>query len=358
MVSKTVKVLVVIACLSVGILAILFAPIVPTTFRGTEIVQYDSGVDQINLIVNSDVANIYIDYANETSADLINLSYYYLIGHALLLEPPAPQVDFTNSTSGTVLTVNIDVNFPNLVLSSTWTTITQLTINPTLLTNLTITCATANIDVETSHSINKTFVEIDLLTETGNIDVAMTNESTILGDLLVKRTTGNAEVIIGKNSEIVGNLQVNSTTGNADLILIENATLNNDFIVKTTTGNINVYLNNISLNNNEIQGFIQALSGNLEANIVQELNPMGNLTLKMISSSGNARLPINLEADYLSSEISYQTGSGSININTNPPGYDTPTPSVMTSSAPDRSSNFDVDIITASGNINIIAARN
>ncbi len=357
MVSKTAKVLIIIACLSVGILAILFAPIVPATFRGTDIVQYDAGVDQINLVVNSDIANVYIDYANDSSADLINLSYYYLIGHALLLEPPAPQVVLTNSTSGNVLTVNVDVDFPALVLTSTWTTVTQLTINPTLLTNLSISCDTANINVDSSYSTNKTFIDIDLLTDTGNIEVTLTNGSNILGDLLVTRTTGNAEVILGKNSAIAGNLQINSTTGNAELILLEDTTLNNDFIVKTSTGNIDLALNNISLNNNEIQGFLLAISGNIEANIIQRLDPTGNLTLTMTASSGNARLTISLEADYLSSAIYYQTGSGSVNINANPPGFDTPGLSLMTSSAPDCSSNFDVDMTTSSGNINILAAR-
>ncbi|MHA1132373.1 MAG: hypothetical protein ACTSQI_07510 [Candidatus Helarchaeota archaeon] len=357
MVSKTGKVIVIIACLSVGIIAILFAPILPSTIKGTETVQYNASITQINLIVDSDVANIYIDYSTVPTADLINLSYNYLVGYSILLSPPPPEITFTNFTIGNVLNVVLNIQFPELILSSVWSSITQLTINPYLLTNLTISCGTGNLDVDNSYSINKTFVDIDLSTSTGNIDVNLINESQVRGNLLISRETGNTQVVLGRNSNIDGNLQINSTTGNSILILLENATLNNDFIMKTTAGTIDAHLNNISLNNDEVQGIIQSTTGNLNVEAYQKLDLVGNLTLKLITSSGNVRLPITLEEAYLSSGISYQTSSGSIKINPNPPGFDPPGVNTMNSSAPDRSSNFDVAITTISGNIDIIATR-
>lgn len=350
-----VKAIIIIACIATGAIAFLLTPIIPTEYKGSYNVDYSVTTDKIDLIVGADISSIAIIYSNDPSADLINISYKFTIGHSILFDPGPPTITFNNHTIGTLLIATLIVDFPALYFASTWYSLVLITLNPTLLCNFTISTDTGNIDIDTTNFQNKTFTKIDLSASTGNIEVDLMSSSKILGDLHILTTTGNKDINIAENSEIGGTLQVNGTTGNVDLVLKENTTLNNNFIVKTTTGNINTYLYNISLNNNEITGIIQSTTGNIETAIRQLLDPAGNLTLNSYCTTGNNRLTIKLEADYLSSEIHPTTGTGTItyglHLGFNKVGAD------LISTLPDQSSNFDVNIVTTTGNINLLPER-
>ncbi len=356
MVSTKIKVLILIAALSTSMIALLLAPIIPVQYIGTEKVDYSAPVKQINLIVNIDASSLTINYAEEPDADLVSFNYSIIIGHGLLYTPPVPLISFINSTTGDVLTITLTIDIPQFSLSSIFFAKSYLTINPHLLCNFSVHTLTGNIALDTSNFLNKTFVALDFTTETGNIDVSLVNMSNILGDLVIYRTTGNCDLVFAKNCNLGGALQVNSTTGNSDVYFSENVTLSEDFIIKTSTGNIYTYLKNILLNDNEIQGIIQTNTGNIHVNSSQWLNPPGNLTLSITTTTGNVRLDIKLEADCISSQLTPDTGTGTISYEGSHLGYHHDGNNLV-SNDPLRNSNFNIDLQTGTGNININAER-
>jgi len=403
MVSNAAKALIIIACISTGIVAVLLAPLQIVRYDGTNIVQYSASVDQINLITNSDIANIEISYATDPNADLLNLTYHYLIRHAIAFSPPNITVSFFNSTSGSILTVRVIVDFSALGFTSLAASVTHLTINPKLLSNLSIHVATGNIDLDNTNSQNKTFIDVDLETATGNINVNLADDSHIIGDLYLSSATGNLGVATGtqafiggslqayagtgnidvdlaNDSSITGNLflrtlsgnsglevgvdaaiegsmQVNATSGNVEVLLRAGVTLKTDFIVKTGSGNANLIFSNLSLANNAAMGTVRATSGNILVSIQQLQDLSGNLTLNVRTGSGNVNFHIGLEQDYLSSTIIPYTGSGNINyIPFTPSGFHKVGANLV-SDTPDQASNINADLHTTSGNINIYASR-
>ncbi len=331
MVNRIGKVLVIIACLTTGIISLLLAPIIPFQYEGTKKVNYSPTIKQINLFITSDVANIQLNYATDPNADLINISYSYVIGSSIIVTPPSILISSQNSTFGNTLSVNLTIDFPPSILSSVWSTMTKITLNPTLLSNLTIRTETGNILIDNSKSQNKTFI-----------------------DLTLEATTGNIEVILVNESNIFGTFHMNSNSGNTQLLLMENVTLNNDFVIETTTGNIDLILNNLSLKSQVLKGIVLSSSGTIHAEMYQWLNPTGNLTLNITTNSGSVRLDIKLEADFFSSQISPQTSTGTIWFRTPHPGFNQIDSSLISINT-GLSSYINVNITTISGNIDIYA---
>ena len=357
MVSNAAKALIIIACITTGIFAVLFAPLQEAQYQGTSAVQYSASVDQINLITNSDIADIQISYATDPEADLINLTYFYILRHAIVFSPPNITVSFINSTSGKILTLKLTVDFPTLGFTSIAFSRTHLTINPKLLSNLSVHVVTGNIDLDNTYSQNKTFIDVDLRTSTGNIDIDLVNNSLITGQLHLRSSSGNLHIEVGTNARISGNLQANTTSGNIYALLEAGVTLEDDFVFKTNSGNVDLMFSNISLNSNEVVGTVGVLSGNIYISIQQFTDLSGNLTLDAKTSSGNINLDIDLEADYISSFIVPTKISGNINYFPNPPAGFHPDGANIDSDPPDCISNIDANLHTNSGNINIFASR-
>jgi len=403
MVNKAAKALIIIACISTGIVAVLLAPLQGVQYNGTRIVSFSGAVDQINLITNSDIANVEIRYSTDDTADLINLTYHYLIRYAILFSPPNVTVSLINSTLGKVLTVQVTVDFTPLGFTTMAASVTYLTINPKLLSNLSIHVGTGNIILDNTNSQNKTFIDLDLQTATGNIDVNLAADSRITGDfygssasgnvdlttgirssvagslqaytssgnvdvnlangsniagnLYLRTISGNSGLDVGENASIDGAMQVNTTSGNVAVLLREGVSLKTDFILKTGSGNVNLIFSNISLANNAVTGTLRTISGNILISIQQLRDLDGNMTLDAKTSSGNVNLYIDLEQDYLSSTIIPYTGSGSIHyIPLNPLGFHKVGINLV-SDSPDQASNINADLHTTSGNVNIYASR-
>jgi DUF4097 and DUF4098 domain-containing protein YvlB len=404
MVNKAVKALVIIACICTGILAVLLAPLQSVQYNGTNLVQFSESVDQINLITNSEIANVEIRYATDSNAPLINMTYHYLIRHAIIFSPPNVTVSFINSTVGKILTVQLTVDLTAIGLTSIASSVTILTINPQLLSNLSIYVGTGNINLDNTNSDNKTFIDMDLRTATGNInvnlvassqikgncylssatgnlnvvtgiitqfsgsleayagtgniDINLANASSVADNLHLRAITGNSNLKIGDNASIDGSMHVNTTSGNVAVLLRAGVTLRTDFILKTKSGNANLIFSNLSLADNAISGAVLTTSGNILVSIQQLLDISGNLTLNVRTGSGNINFHIDLELDSLSSTIHSVSGSGNVYyIPSNPLGFAPPSGGYLNSDPPDRSSNIDADLLTTSGNVYVYASR-
>ncbi|HUY00144.1 MAG TPA: hypothetical protein VMV49_11355 [Candidatus Deferrimicrobium sp.] len=355
MVSTKLKGLIIIACIITGVISVLLAPIQIATYKGTDAIDYSTTVQQINLVADIESSNIFIEYATEPDADLINITYLYTIRHSMLISAPNITVTLDNSTLGTVLTVLLTIRFPWLIFSTIGYTKTIITINPSIISNLSIRVDTGNIYLNSTNYQNKTYVNIDLLTASGNVEADIVEDSNILGYLYAISISGNADLMVDDNVYIGGPLCVNTSSGNVDITLNENVTLNSKFISRTLSGNIIFRSNNISLNNNEIKSYLLSTSGNIEAIFYQWLEPTGNLSLKIDIVSGNIRLTMRLEDDYISSQINTSTPSGTTTIALLHTGYNIVSENLISTTT--LSSNFDADLETNSGNIYISATR-
>lgn len=359
MVSNAIKALIIIACITTGIVAVLFAPLQVTQYQGTRSVQNSGSVEQINLITDSDVANIQISYATHSDADLINLTYFYIVRHAIVFPAPNMTVSFINSTSGNILTVKLTIDTKALGFISVGYTMVHLTINPKLLSNLSIHVNSGNINLDNTYSSNKTFVDINLRTASGNINVNLVNQSHVRDNLYLRTSSGNINMDLEANAYIGGSLQANTTSGNIGVQLKAGVTLDDDFGLRTASGNINLIFSNISLDNNVVAGTLQVISGNIGIWVQQLTDLSGNLTLTANTLSGNVNLHIDLEADDISSLISPTKVSGNLNYFPDPPlgFHHSPTPlSASVISDILRNSNINATLVTISGNINIFAS--
>lgn len=403
MVNKAVKAVVIIACLSTGILAVLLAPLLNIENSGSNLVQFSESVDQINLITNSNVGDVEIRYTTNASAPLISMSYHYLIRHAVIFSPDVI-VSFNNLTVGKILTVQLTMDITELGFTSIVSSIISLTINPKLLSNLSIHVGTGNILLDNTHSLNQTFLNVDLRAATGNINVNLTafshimgevylssatgslgivtgmlvfadgslqatcstgsidvnlgTANTISGDLHLYAITGNSDLEIGENSSIYGSMQVKASSGNVAVLLKSGTLLQTDFLLQTVSGNVDLTYTDLFLEDINITGTVQATSGNILVNIQQLRNLNGNMTLNVNTGSGNINFHISLEFDNLSSRIYSHYGSGATYyFPPDPLGFASPSGGYLYSDIPNRASRIDANLLTTSGNIYIYASR-
>ncbi|MHA1264443.1 MAG: hypothetical protein ACTSRS_04330 [Candidatus Helarchaeota archaeon] len=344
------KVLIVIAVLASGTISLLLAPLLPTSSVGTKNVPYDGGViTQINLVADVDVANIRIEYANSSTADLINVTWDLSVRYSVLVPPPTIQISWTNYSIGTTLTAIFRVQFIGLLLSAGLFSNIYITINPLLSSNLSVITTTGNINLNTTNSQNPIFQDVNLTTSTGILLADFIEGTTIQGEINIQTTTGNSELTIAKNAVINGTLTAKTTTGWNFVTLANNVSLFNNFLIQTSTGKITLFLNNSQLNSKALTGSLTTTNGNIKATIAQRVDSNGNLTLIMNSDTGNLRLILDLNAaGSIQSTVSPTTSTGLITGTL--AGYSTgPGPRISTNTPQPYS--IDANLTTNTGNI-------
>ncbi len=346
------KALIIIAVLSSSTIALLLAPLVPVVSAGEEIIPFNAGINQINLVADIEKSNIEIQYASSPTADLINVTWDLTVRHSILVPPPTVVVSWVNYTVGTELNGNLTIDFYQMQLASGLLCNVIITLNPQLISNFSITTTTGNINLTTTNFLDLRFLDVNLTCETGSIAADFIDGSDIQGDLRVQTTVGYSKVYVDTNSDIDGVLSAITTMGINNVTIRENITLQNDFIIQATTGNINFIIENISsLSALEITGVLETSTGAISATVTQFYHPDGNLTLDVDCDTGNILLKIDFNTTSQFSSELVQTTSGT---ETSSPlsgySYSSGT-TTYTSTDNNQSYRIDADLTTSSGNI-------
>ena len=335
---------------------LLFVPMIPYAYSGGQNIPYNAAVDSINLVVGSDSSNIYVRYDSSPIAALIDIAWDYTIWHPLL-GFPSVDVTFDNATVGTILSINFTSTILGFRLAGINIMNTFITINPTLLTNLTIDVGSGNLDLNTVEFTNKTFGNVAFQTLSGNTAANFVTGSVILNNLTSTAGSGNIDITFGSTCEVQGIIRTISASGNNGVTLGNGCILNNDFKIQAGSGNIDLTTTNITLNGNEITGLIIATSGNFVGTLTQRTDLNGNLTLDINTGSGNCRLVQNYAVTAIGSIIDAHTSSGTVYHGTllgyteSPTDYFASTIGVLGSNI-----NFDIDVV--SGNIYLLGGYN
>ena len=357
MVSKRVKAILIIGVIASSILIVL-VPLRQATLEGTRIVEYSGSVQQINLIADIEDISVIIDYAESPTADLFKLSYDCRYRSALISPSPTISVNFENSTSGSVLTVILSMDLsPSKLLSSLSFAEAYLTINPNLISNITVRTTSSDIELSTTNFSVKEFVHLNLTAISGNVDANLISGCNVSGDLILYTATGNNNLIVGANSYLSNSFNMTADSGSCTLALTNNVTLNAAFIIYALGGGITADIQNVSLNNNALFGQFSAFDGALDIEINQWSDPQGNLSLLTSTHYEDLDFRINLAEIYVSSEINASASiGGTVVIDPSNPGYHT-TASGLASDSPDRASNIDVNLEVTFGDIRVNATR-
>lgn len=332
MTSGKIKAIIIICIIATAVVALIFAPLLPATSQGTEAVDYDPSIQQVNLVVNVDSGHVRVEFDNSSTAQLVNVTWDYTLRYAIVVPPPTPTITFQNYTAGTTLNVLYTVVTPWLFVTGGYYSTSIITINPELVSNLTITTTTGNVNLSSTNFQNKTFIDIKLTATTGNIDATLIDDS-----------------------NITGLLDVEATTGGVVVTLQNGCILNNDFSVETTTGNSFVYLNNISLNDHELTGTITASTGSSRLTITQQTDLHGNLTITTSCTTGNSRLVTDFDASEVSSTVGPTTTTGTIYYGSASWPYKgfNKVGSALISTNQGLANNIDVTISVTTGNIDL-----
>ena len=335
---------------------LLFVPMIPYAYSGGQNIPYNASVDSINLVVGSDSSDIYVRYASSPIAALIDIAWDYTIWHPLLAFPSV-QVTFDNATLGTILSINFTSTILGFRLAGVNLMTTVITINPTLLTNLTIDIGSGNLDLNTLDFTNKTFGNVAFQTLSGNTMATFFSDCLITNNLTCTTGSGNIDINLETGCEIGGVFRTIAGSGNIDVTAKENCTFNKDFKLQAGSGNIDLTTTNISLNGNDVEGLIIATSGNFVGTLTQRTGLNGNLTLDINTGSGNCRLVQDYAATAIGSIIDAHTLSGTVYHGTLL-GYTESPINYFTSDNGTLGSNIDFDIDIGSGNINLLGGYN
>jgi hypothetical protein len=357
MVKKKALTLIIIISIIIASLLILVIPFQKTTLYDSETVPYSAAIQQVNVMANLGEMPVNINYALDPNSDLINFTYVIKAKYGLTSEPPSVSVVFDNFSLGDTLTIIISLNYTVVSRASIYYTQTFITINPNLLSNISVFTTSGDIEFNTRHYEKKDIIFLDLNAHSGSINALITNQCNITGLSQFTTLSGSNQLTFNGESAIYNNLSMSSISGDCSLSLEDNVTITRDLNIWSANGSISFTSSNISLNNNDLNWQFTIYDGAIQMNITQRTSPAGNISCLISNIYGEIRFGIGLEADNISSNIEATASLGGIvMIDPYHPGY-VATGSGLDSAAPERNCNFDAIIGTFSGIIYVNATR-
>lgn len=295
------SVLLVIAALTA---VLTFLPVTKVDVSESRNVLYQLGVDTINLDFTADVASVNVSF--EDLADklvTLNVSATGRVG--ALVSPDVFDITFQNTTVDNVLTVTADID----TVKGGWPWHSWLS----------ITC-----DLRIDPSLN---ASLDVKTNTGRI-VLDTQAGVVLNSLSLETITGGIKADLVEDIVVAGDVSFKATTGGVefswDNVIVENDVLVN---VETTTGGVDV-------------------------NVKQDERLLRNVTLTAEVTTGGIDFAIDIEGD-VGAKIESSTTTGGIDVYRRV-GF-SGTSSLLQSDNYPVSGNFNVDLETTTGGIDINA---
>lgn len=146
-------------------------------------------------------------------------------------------------------------------------------------------------------------------------------------------------------------LNLETTTGNIDADLRQDITVAGNISIKTTTGNVQFRMDKANVSGN-VQVSLQSTTGSVNVDLRENLKLSGNVTVNARTTTGGVNLSMLID-DGVGARIESQTVIGGINVDVQKfSGNQT---SLQSDNYP-AGSNFLVDLRTTTGGININAA--
>jgi hypothetical protein len=292
-------VLIAILVIAVVVSAIIFAPFSPISFNQTN-QDNQSGINTLNLNFQANTAQVTLITQNINNQNiLINTSangFRSIFGSTNPIE-----VNFTNQTLGSTLTVNSKVTeteeFPT---TGNIHVICTIYVNPALKLNINITTQAGSIALLAEKSA--TFQSINLHANAGEVQANLQNV-TITGEVSLITKAGAINFGL-RQSTLQGNQTVtlHSNSGSVGMDITQTKTLQGNLKVNAFTG-----LGSVSV--------ALQIDGNVGAKIISQAN-LGGIHLDLQHFSGNQS---SVQSDNYPAtsniEINSTTNLGSININ-------------------------------------------
>ncbi|MHA1650278.1 MAG: hypothetical protein ACTSYB_08795 [Candidatus Helarchaeota archaeon] len=354
---KKILLLLIVVGLLTSSLILLFLPFKQAKLDRIITIPYSETIDQIDLIADIDGASVTICYNENSTMNLFTLSYSIRGKYSLISSLPSISMRFNNFTLNSHLIVNLSLKLTSPILSEITSADIILSINPTLRSNLSLHTSSNNLKLDTTNYMKKMFTNVNLSSTSGNIEVFFSQNCNLSGNLSLSTEYGAINLFIGQNCNLGGDLSLSSISGSCNLLLENNVSATNYILLFTESGEITANTSDITLVQTENTWQFSTYTGNIHLNINQWSDPQGNLSIIVSNLYGSTNFEMHLEANNISSNISVNSSfGGTININPDHPGYYS-SGTNLNSEAPHNPSNFDANIGTLSGNVDIYATR-
>jgi hypothetical protein len=287
--------------IAIIITALFVMPIRQENVSESKNVAYQDGVDKIDLDFTA--ANAQVDIAFEDLPDdFITLDVSGTIGVGVFGSSAGFNLIFEDDVQGNVLAVTSEIKT-----------------NP----GLQVVQLDCTIRIDTSLK-----ADLNLITSSGGI-VLNTQPGVVLDSANLQVTSGNVKADLDQGVNVTG-----------------------DVSLRTTSGNVEFSWDNTNATS-DIQVDLGTTSGNIRADVKQNTQLSGNIILKAITTNGNVNFDIDIQGD-IGAWIESKVTSGNINVNKES-GFKGIDSLVLSDNHP-AGSNFDVNLETTSGNINLNAA--
>ncbi len=341
------------------------------SYKGNATYSYDPAVPSTSdtWSFSVDVADLDVKYTSNVSAPEVQVDVQYdFAGGFLAGKAPADLFSITwDNSSGikvfslnsknwwsfpmfqnNLVTVTLKSGINYSITLSTSTGFGQVAVpDNENLTSLSITTSTGAAKAVLGENVSVSG-PVTLHASTGSASFTMGDGSTIGGLLDVSASTGAASITT-LNGELAGGVSLDSSTGSANLTL-DGTTLGNDILVDTSTGGAFVSLTNITLTM-DIDLNVSVSTGSLRLNVDQTINPGGNITASISTSTGTATISYKGDDAHASAKFTTSISSGSPHF-TNAGGFTT-SPTEFQSTNYPNSTRFDAQVHASTGSVYI-----
>ena len=287
------------------IVSLSFLPIRTCDISETREVSYQEGIDKINLNFIADVAGINVAFEDLVdkliTLDVSVKGRVAVFGSSNLLD-----LTFDHTTSDNVLNITSEVD----IVDRSWLRYYSLN----------VTCVIC-IDPSMNASLNV---------------------KTSIGGIVLDTQAG----------VVLNSLNLEATTGGVEANLVENVVLAGDVTVKTVTGGTKLSWDNLAITKN-VQVNATTTTGGVDVDIIQPTELLRNITVNAEATTGGVDFSIDIQGD-VGAKIEAETTTGGINKYL-PYGFSTPTDQLVQSTNYPDSNNFEVNLKTTTGGININA---
>jgi hypothetical protein len=295
-------VLIVLLATAAVIAALAFLPVRAVNVSESRDVQFQAGVDTVNLDFTADVAHVNVAFEDLPGKLVaINVSATGRVG--VFGSTDVFDLVFDNTTVDNVLTVTTEVN----TFGDGWPWYSWVR----------VTC-----DIRIDPSIN-----VNL------------NAKTNVGKIVINTQAGLA----------LNSLSLEAITGGVEANLVEGVVVASDISVKTTTGSIKFSWNNVNVTKDVLVN-VRTATGSVDVNIRQKKGLAGDVTLNAEATTGGVNLAITVQSD-VGAKIEPRVTTGGINI-VRQIGF-SGTKSLLQSNNYPAHNNFDVSLKTTTGGIDI-----
>ncbi len=364
------------ALLVLALVGAVFAVVTVMTwgsYEGTATYSYNPAVPSTSdtWSFNADTADLDIKYTTNASAPEVQVDVHYdFAGGFLSGKTPADLYSINWDNSSGIKVFSLD--------SRTWwsfpmfqNNIVTVTLKSGIIYNITASASTGFAHIAVLNNQNLTALSVS--TSTGEAKAIIGKNVDVAGSVSVHASTGSASFIMGDGCTIGGLLDVSASTGSASIttmncelaggvslgsstgsssLTLNGTRLGNDILVDTSTGDASVSLTNITLSAN-IDLNVSVSTGSVNVKIVQIINPGGNITASLRTSTGAAVISYKSDDAFASAKFTTSTGTGSDHF-TNAGNFETISANVFQSTNQTNSIRFDAQVSTSTGSCLII----